>query len=145
MRNTTENLSALQSRMNDLQLENQVLKQLLEQNGISYRREIQALHAPEKLEKYETNQGARIRHPQMITDVMANHFYARFWGRQDVYSKRSEKRDIIPNAIIFGERIVRRPTERKFPADHVLRGTINGFKKKIFWRICGDIPVTVRM
>ena len=50
MRNTTENLSALQSRMNDLQLENQVLKQLLEQNGISYCREIQALHAPEKLE-----------------------------------------------------------------------------------------------
>lgn len=92
MRNTTENLSALQSRMNDLQLENQVLKQLLEQNGISYRREIQALHAPEKLEKYETNQGARIRHPQMITDVMANHFYARFWGRQDVYSKRSENK-----------------------------------------------------
>ena len=92
MRNTTENLSALQSRMNDLQLENQVLKQLLEQNGISYRREIQALHAPEKLEKYETDQGARIRHPQMITDVMANHFYARFWGRQDVYSKRSENK-----------------------------------------------------
>ena len=92
MRTTTENLSALQSRMNDLQLENQVLKQLLEQNGISYCREIQALHAPEKLEKYETNQGARIRHPQMITDVMANHFYARFWGRQDVYSKRSENK-----------------------------------------------------
>lgn len=92
MRNTTENLSALQSRMNDLQLENQVLKQLLEQNGISYRREIQALHAPEKLEEYEINQGARIRHPQMITDVMANHFYARFWGRQDVYSKRSENK-----------------------------------------------------
>ena len=92
MRNTTENLSALQSRMNDLQLENQVLKQLLEQNGISYCREIQALHAPEKLEKYETDQGARIRHPQMITDVMANHFYARFWGRQDVYSKRSENK-----------------------------------------------------
>ena len=92
MRNTTENLSALQSRMNDLQLENQVLKQLLEQNGISYCREIQALHAPEKLEKYETNQGARIRHSQMITDVMANHFYARFWGRQDVYSKRSENK-----------------------------------------------------
>ena len=92
MRNTTENLSALQSRMNDLQLENQVLKQLLEQNGISYRRGIQALHAPEKLEKYETDQGARIRHPQMITDVMANHFYARFWGRQDVYSKRSENK-----------------------------------------------------
>ena len=92
MRNTTENLSALQSRMNDLQLENQVLKQLLEQNGISYRREIQVLHAPEKLEEYEINQGARIRHPQMITDVMANHFYARFWGRQDVYSKRSENK-----------------------------------------------------
>lgn len=92
MRNTTENLSALQSRMNDLQLENQVLKQLLEQNGISYRREIQALHAPEKLEKYEIDQGARIRHSQMITDAMANHFYARFWGRQDVYSKRSENK-----------------------------------------------------
>lgn len=55
MRTTTENLSALQSCINDLQLENQVLKQLLEQNGISYRREIQALYAPEKLEEYEIN------------------------------------------------------------------------------------------
>ena len=27
-----------------------------------------------------------------ITDEMANLFYARFWGRQDVYAKRSEKK-----------------------------------------------------
>lgn len=29
---------------------------------------------------------------KQITDEMANLFYARFWGRQDVYAKRSEKR-----------------------------------------------------
>ena len=65
MRNPVENISLLQKQINDLQLENQILKNILERSGISY---------------------------TQITDEMANLFYARFWGRKDVYAKRSEKK-----------------------------------------------------
>ena len=44
------------------------------------------------LEVGEENQGGRIIHPSCITDEMANKFYGRFWGRQDVYSKRTVKK-----------------------------------------------------
>lgn len=36
MRDTIENISLLQKQLNDLQLENQVLKNILDQSGISY-------------------------------------------------------------------------------------------------------------
>lgn len=35
--------------------------------------------------------GARIQHVE-ITDELANRFFSRFWGRQDVYSKRCVKK-----------------------------------------------------
>lgn len=50
------------------------------------------MRAPEEKSEYDSNQGARIIHPSVITDDMANLFYSRFWGRQDVYAKRNEKK-----------------------------------------------------
>lgn len=92
MRDPIENVSLLQQKINDLQLENQLLKNILDRSGISYIQEIRRLKEPEKLEEIDPNQGARIMHPKEITDEMANLFYARFWGRQDVYAKRNEKK-----------------------------------------------------
>lgn len=92
MRKSVENISLLQKQINDLQLENQILKNILEHSGISYTHEISRISEPENTEEYEPDQGARIIHPGQITDEMANLFYARFWGRQDVYAKRSEKK-----------------------------------------------------
>lgn len=92
MRTSIENVSLLQKKMNDLQLENQMLKNILDREGIAYAQELNRLKEPEKAEEYVQNQGARIVHPKRITDKMANYFYARFWGRQDVYAKRSEKK-----------------------------------------------------
>lgn len=92
MRNPIENISLLQKQMNELQMENQILKSILKRSGISYAEEIRRLREPEKTEEYDLNQGARIIHPKQITDEMANMFYARFWGRQDVYARRSEKK-----------------------------------------------------
>ena len=92
MRKSVENISLLQKQINDLQLENQILKNILERSGISYTHEISRISEPENTEEYEPDQGARIIHPGQITDEMANLFYARFWGRQDVYAKRSEKK-----------------------------------------------------
>lgn len=67
-----------------LQKENQQLKELLEQAGIDYSAcmggTAETLSVPE--------QGKRIR-PFAITEDMARRFFARFWGREDVYAKRS--------------------------------------------------------
>ena len=40
MRNPVENISLLQKQINDLQLENQILKNILDRSGISYTHEI---------------------------------------------------------------------------------------------------------
>lgn len=92
MRSPVENVSLLQKQMNALQLENQILKNILDRSGISYIEEIKKVREPEKAAEYDPNQGERIIHPRQITDEMANLFYARFWGRQDVYAKRSERK-----------------------------------------------------
>lgn len=92
MRDAIENITLLQKRMNDLQLENQVLKEILNRSGISYADELRKYQYPDGTEVREENQGGRIMHPACITDEMANKFYGRFWGRQDVYSKRTVKK-----------------------------------------------------
>ena len=67
-----------------LQKENRQLKELLEQAGIDYSSCIEdnadAVSVPD--------QGKRIL-PFAITENAARHFFARFWGREDVYAKRS--------------------------------------------------------
>lgn len=107
MRNPVENISLLQKQINDLQLENQILKNILDRSGISYTHEIARISKPESAEEYNPDQGARIIHPMQITDEMANLFYARFWGgrmsmRREARRKGQGKRDIIRNVIIVG-------------------------------------------
>ena len=92
MRNPIENITHLQKQINDLQLENQALKNIMDRHGISYFHEIQRLRGSDKPADYDPDQGARIIHPKEITEAMANLFYARFWGRTDVYAKRYEKK-----------------------------------------------------
>lgn len=93
MRDPIENITLLQKKINDLQLENRLLKNILDRSGISYLQEIKRLKEPEQSEEFDPNQGARIIQPEVITEEMANLFYARFWGRQDVYAKRNEKKE----------------------------------------------------
>lgn len=91
MRDPIENISRLQTQLNDLQLENQILKNILDNAGISYGQELLRLHASEELCEFDKNQGARIKAPEEITEKMANKFFGRFWGRQDVYAIRNVK------------------------------------------------------
>ncbi|MGN0339571.1 MAG: TOTE conflict system archaeo-eukaryotic primase domain-containing protein [Lachnospira sp.] len=93
MRDPIENISRLQMQLNDLQLENQILKNILDNAGISYRQELMRLRPSEEVREYDPNQGGRIQAPTEITEKMAVMFYSRFWGRQDVYAKRNEKKD----------------------------------------------------
>lgn len=93
MRDPIENISHLQMQLNNLQLENQILKNILDTAGVPYMQEIVRLRTPEELCDYDPNQGARIKAPDEITEKMAILFYSRFWGRQDVYAKRNEKKE----------------------------------------------------
>lgn len=93
MRDPIENITQLQKQLNDLQLENRILKQILDQAGVSYEKELSKIKYPEKNEEFDPEQGKRIQHPKVITEKMANTFFAMFWGRQDVYAKRSENKN----------------------------------------------------
>ena len=93
MRNSMENISQLQKQLNDLQLENQILKNILDKAGLSYHKELSAFRQSEIKEDYDLEQGKRIIHPQTITEKMANQFFGMFWGRQDVYAKRSVNKE----------------------------------------------------
>lgn len=83
MRSTEE----LEKRIQYLEQENQYLKQLLSDAGISYSEKeiIESIH------EYDPNQGARII-PREITEADAKVFFSMFWGRTDVYSKRTIKK-----------------------------------------------------
>ena len=118
MREPIENISLLQKQINNLQLENQILKSILDRSGISYTHEIARIGEPEKAEGYDPDQGARVIRPRQITVEMANLFYARFWGRQDVYARRSEKKpqekqDITHSVTIGGRTSVLKCVMRK--------------------------------
>lgn len=83
----TDEILSLQEKIKSLQNENQYLKSLLDQAGIFY-------HVPDKTKSmalFEPDQGARII-PREITDHDANLFFSMFWGRTDVYAKRTVKK-----------------------------------------------------
>ena len=55
--------------------------------------ELSAFRQSDNKETYDPEQGKRIIHPQVITENMANQFFYMFWGRQDVYAKRSVNKE----------------------------------------------------
>lgn len=81
MRDSIENISQLQKKLNDLQLENQILKNILDRAGLAYNKELSAFRQNDSKEDYDSKQGKRIIHPQSITENMANKFFYMFWGK----------------------------------------------------------------
>lgn len=77
----------LQIKIESLQKENQYLKSLLDHAGIPYKTQSHE----EYKETYDPDQGARII-AKKITVEDANVFFSMFWGRTDVYSKRTIKK-----------------------------------------------------
>ncbi|SFA90446.1 hypothetical protein SAMN05216249_104185 [Acetitomaculum ruminis DSM 5522] len=80
------------SRISQLENEIEYLHGLLDNAGISYKREAKELDdlSPDKNLAFEENQGARIL-PVTITKQHIQYYYYLFKGRNDVYSKRSGK------------------------------------------------------
>jgi flagellar biosynthesis/type III secretory pathway chaperone len=81
MRDSIENISQLQKKLNDLQLENQILKNILNKAGLSYHKELSMFRQSDSKEAFDPEQGKRILHPQVKTENMANQFFGMFWGR----------------------------------------------------------------
>lgn len=82
-----KSIAELEKRIQCLELENQHLKKLLADAGISYsEKEIDS-----DGNEYDPDQGSRII-PRDITETDAKVFFSMFWGRTDVYSKRTIKK-----------------------------------------------------
>ena len=61
MREPIENINQLQKKLNNLQLENQILKNILDNAGISYKQELMHFNSlNDSSGEYEDKQGARI-------------------------------------------------------------------------------------
>lgn len=82
-----KSMEELTARIQSLEMENQYLKSLLIQSGIPYENTAMT----PKADLYDPDQGARIIH-RPITPEYANRFFSMFWGRTDVYSKRTVKK-----------------------------------------------------
>lgn len=81
------NVAELEKRIHYLEKENQYLKKLLADAGISYSEK--AINGDGN--EYDPDQGLRII-PRDITETDAKVFFSMFWGRTDVYSKRTIKK-----------------------------------------------------
>ena len=91
MRNPVENISLLQKQINDLQLENQILKNILDRSGISYVHEIARISESEKAEwKWQIY-------------FMQDSGDDRMFMRGEARKKGRERPVIIRNAIIAGK------------------------------------------
>ena len=80
-------IAELEKRIHFLEKENQYLKKLLAGTGIFYSEK----EIDDSGNEYDFNQGSRII-PRDITEADAKVFFSMFWGRTDVYSKRTIKK-----------------------------------------------------
>ncbi len=85
-----DNIKDIDSYIESLEAENRYLKSLLDKAGIVY--DVSKAAKDPKTEPYDPDQGARIKHRD-ITDDDVNRFFDIFWGRRDVYSKRSVNKE----------------------------------------------------
>lgn len=82
-----KSITELEKRIQCLEKENQYLKHLLADAGISY----SVKSTDDSGNEYDPNQGARIL-SRNITETDAKVFFSMFWGRTDVYSRRTVKK-----------------------------------------------------
>lgn len=138
----------LKNRIKKLEAENSFLKTLLEQAGI----EVEPFEAGSqpKNTSFIPDQRNRIL-TQPITSNHARRFYSYFWGRTDVYNKRSknktqERRHTTRNAIISGDAgSVRRHQAQRSNARIAKIGAGQGWKALKSKATCADSKRMPRM
>ncbi len=118
MRKSVENISLLQKQINDLQLENQILKNILDRSGISYTHEIARIGEHKSAEEYDPDQGHGLSIRDRLRTKWQIYFMPDSGGgrmsmRREVRRKAQGKRDIIRNVIIAGRIFVPKCAMRK--------------------------------
>ena len=88
----SDNLRAL---FRDLEKENQYLKSLLDKADIPYAHYEYFDNNPTESPEYDFDQCSRINTYEINKEV-ANKFFSMFWGRHDVFAKRSKKGSYFP-------------------------------------------------
>ena len=83
------NITELQNRITELEKENEYLKALLDNAGISYN--TNPPYEQSSQEIYDENQDRRII-PVQITHHHVRAFFSYFWRRMDVFSKRYQNK-----------------------------------------------------
>ena len=81
-------IDSLQSKINRLEAENRVLKNLLDDAGIRYVHKLRDMDSVIRKEKHDPNQGKRIVWEKILAKEMIELFMSRFYGRPDVFAKR---------------------------------------------------------
>lgn len=89
------NLDSLRKIIRQLLAENKELKAKLESAGIPYDTADFFNEPSYSVEEYDLDQGSRIQ-SKYITEEDAKDFFRMFWGRHDVYAKRSAKGQYYP-------------------------------------------------
>lgn len=91
----------LRKIVRELQNENRQLKEKLMKANIPFDTENPFEETINNLEEYDPDQGGRIMDAGFISDEKAQKFFAMFWGREDVYAKRSQKGGYFPQCDNF--------------------------------------------
>ncbi len=87
-------LDTLRRLIRELQAENRELRELLTEKNISC--DPSSVFTPNSApDEYDPDQGSRII-PFSVDDGTAKRFYARFWGRTDVFAKRGKNGGCFP-------------------------------------------------
>lgn len=89
-------IDSLRKLVRVLEVENQSLKEKLKKAHIPYEESNLFEEKLEHAEQYDPDQGERIVHPSFITEKMAIRFFSMFWGREDVYARRSKSGGYFP-------------------------------------------------
>jgi len=107
-------IESLRKLVRDLQDENRTLRELLKKENIPQPETDVFENVPKESGEYDPDQGARINRV-FINDDMARDFFRYFWGRTDVYAKRSGKGYYFPRCLNFWkEGICRKRTDSKY-------------------------------
>lgn len=87
---------SLRKIVRTLECENKLLKEKLKKENIPYDEVNPFEESIDDAPEYDLDQGERIINPPYITEEMARHFFAMFWGREDVYAKRGKNGGYFP-------------------------------------------------
>ena len=104
MRSASENVSRLQMQLNDMQLENQILKNILNREGISYSQELMRFKSAEEADAYDPDQGKRILHHAVngkMNITLSNGIYIDNTNLKPALQNKIRRMAVISNPVYY--------------------------------------------